>query len=242
MQNMRFVVDFHCHLLPSLDDGSRDVEMSLAMLDDMAAQGIGAVVATPHFYPDRADLSAFLDHRDRAVERLGTVYDGARHPRVYLGAEVAYFRGISRSEQLKRLCVVGTKCLLVEMPFVRWTKDMIDDVVNIEAELGLNPILAHIERYINRQKGSTVPYLIDNGALIQSNASFFLDKKTKKQAISMLKREEIHILGSDGHNMDDRRPQLGAALREIEAAGLSARLDGICDLCGTLLEGAAPVF
>ena len=44
------VIDFHSHVLPGIDDGSRDVEMSLAMLREMRAQGVDVCVATPHFY------------------------------------------------------------------------------------------------------------------------------------------------------------------------------------------------
>ena len=242
MKETCMAVDFHCHILPCLDDGSRDAEMSRAMLDEMASQGVSSAVATPHFYPDRFDLGAFLEKRRQSLELLGTVYDPASHPKLYLGAEVAYFHGISHSDRIRSLCVEGTRYMLIEMPFSRWQKDVIEEVVNMEEELGIVPILAHIERYESYQKGSTLPFLIENGVLIQSNASHFLEKKSKKQALSMLKKGKIHLLGSDCHNLTDRRPTLGAAAEELLAAGYGDRLEEMYELGLRLLSDAKPAL
>ena len=52
--------------------------------------------------------------------------------------------------------------------------------------------------------------------LVQANAEFFLEKPTSSMALRMLKRNEIHLLGSDCHNLDARKPNLRAALDLIE--------------------------
>ena len=64
------MVDFHSHILPALDDGSANVEESIAMLRAEAEQGITRVVATPHFYIRRDDPEAFLARRSRSEARL----------------------------------------------------------------------------------------------------------------------------------------------------------------------------
>ena len=54
------MTDFHSHILPGVDDGSKDVEMSVAMLRTLAEQGVDRVVATPHFYPRREDRKSVV--------------------------------------------------------------------------------------------------------------------------------------------------------------------------------------
>lgn len=223
------IPDIHSHILPGFDDGSRSTEMTLAMLNEMTAQGIGLLAATSHFYPTRIGMDAFLAGRQRAVEKLRTVYDEGRHPKICLGAEVAYYPGISRSDRLRELTVGGTDYLLLEMPFSRWSEDVIEDLLAIPDEWGLRPILAHIERYASYQKHSTLPDLIENGILIQSNAEYFLDPKTAKKAMKMLKNGEIHFLGSDCHNMIARRPNLGPAICAIAEHGLERKLEELAE-------------
>ena len=64
------IVDFHSHVLPGIDDGSRSVEESLVMLKRMQDQGIAAVVATPHFYASHHFPEEFLERRERAKLKI----------------------------------------------------------------------------------------------------------------------------------------------------------------------------
>ena len=70
MIRLQSAIDFHSHVLPEMDDGSASVDMSIAMLQMQAEQGITHVIATPHFYPSRDDPERFLDRRNRAEEKL----------------------------------------------------------------------------------------------------------------------------------------------------------------------------
>lgn len=214
------VTDFHSHILPGIDDGSRDPDMTRMMLDEMSAQGIGRVVATPHFYSMREDLDRFLERRAAAAEALDDVHDCAKHPKVCLGAEVAYFHGISRVESIARLCTAGTKYLLLEMPFCHWDSDTVNDVAAMEDEIGVKPVLAHVERYRAYRNRAAFSTLLREGVLFQSNASFFINSRTQKRALRMLGSGKIHFLGSDCHNMSDRRPNLGIALGIIADHGI----------------------
>ena len=64
------MIDFHAHILPGIDDGSKSVDESLVMLAMEAEQGVGCVVATPHFYPRHDDPREFLTVRDAALSVL----------------------------------------------------------------------------------------------------------------------------------------------------------------------------
>lgn len=53
------LTDYHCHILPKMDDGSESVEMSIKMLEMMKLQGVDRIIATPHFYAHREKCRAF---------------------------------------------------------------------------------------------------------------------------------------------------------------------------------------
>ena len=228
-------VDFHSHILPGIDDGSKTVEMSLAMLKTMAEQGVGKVVATPHFYADTETPDIFLARRSKAMGELKSALTDDRLPDIYLGAEVAYFPGISHCKELSRLTISGTKLVLIEMPFSRWPQSVIDELLLVKTSLGLSPIVAHIERYIN-QKSDTLTYLAESGILLQSNASHFLTFGTRGRALTLLRRDLIHLLGSDAHNIDSRRPNLGDAVSYITKKLGTSELDRLFKRADALLQ------
>ncbi len=210
------MIDFHAHILPEMDDGSSSPEESAAMLTAMAEQGVTSVVATPHFYPDSEDPGAFLTRRAAALKRLRGVWRPGM-PRVYLGAEVAFYTGISRSAALPSLCTVGTEMILVEMPFLRWSASVLAELDSLRTERGLLVTVAHIERYADMQPRGIERELADSGVLLQANASYYLSRHTARQALRLYAAGLTPLLGSDAHNMTSRPPTLGdaaALLRE----------------------------
>lgn len=211
-------VDFHSHILPGVDDGSRSVEESLEMLRAEARQGIGTVVATPHFYANHDTPERFLRRRAAAWEMLQTAMaQEAGLPEVILGAEVYYFSGISDSDQLHRLTTGQKRYIMLEMPTVPWTQNMYQEMENIYTKHGITPIIAHIDRYISPLRHRQIlNRLEDLPVLVQANSDFFLHPMTAPLALRMLKEKRIHLLGSDCHNCSTRKPELGRAIEKIE--------------------------
>ncbi len=208
------MIDFHSHVLPGLDDGSRDEEESLAMLRASGEQGIGCVAATPHFYPWEQSPEEFLAARGAAAERLANCCPPGL-PRVLLGAEVHYFEGMAQVGELEELCLEGTRLLLLEMPFAPWTERMVKEAASLHTQRGFQVLLAHVERYLAFQGKAVWEDLLAEGVLMQSNASFFLDWRTRGRARRMLREGRVHLLGSDCHNMETRPPLLGSALEKL---------------------------
>lgn len=235
------MTDFHSHVLPGMDDGSPDAETSLAMLSEMKRQSTASVVATPHFYADREYPDDFLARREKAVAALAPLLRADQSPVVYLGAEVAYFPGIGETRDLEKLCIKGTRFVLVEMPFSRWTPFVIEDVVSIRERLGLFPILAHIERYFSCFRSTDMARLAESNLLLQSNADFFLERQTRRRAVSMLNRSEVHLLGTDSHNMSDRKPNLGEALLSVREKTENDALWRVASMGKQILIGAEPI-
>ena len=96
------MIDWHSHVLPGVDDGSRDLTESLAMLSSLASQGVSFVVATPHFIANNESVDDFLERRNNASALLSEkITDGM--PGVILGAEVKYYSGISHMAELEKL-------------------------------------------------------------------------------------------------------------------------------------------
>lgn len=209
------IVDFHSHILPQLDDGSCSVEQSLEMLHMSAQQGVREVILTPHFYPQNTTPERFLEKRRRSLEKLlARITPDRKLPAMRTGAEVYFYPQMSHSDALRDLVIEGTDCVLVEMPMGPWTPKMYRELENIRSNLGLTPIVAHVDRYLGRFRDHGIPErLADLPVLVQANASFFL---RGGKGMKMLRERQIHLLGSDCHNTVDRPPNLGDAVKRIE--------------------------
>ena len=218
--------DIHTHILPNMDDGSRSVEMSLQMLKGEVSQGVRGIVFTPHFYADGDDPQNFLERRNNAVEQLKPVIGSVNNcPPILLGAEVHFYQGMSRSEDLNKLTIGNTRYLLVEMPFRTWHGSIIKEVKDIGHNLQLQVVIAHIERYLDQDKKLVKELIYDSDVLIQSNAESFIERRTRRKVLKLFKEGSIHFLGSDCHNMNDRMPNL----KEAEQIILKARLEDMLD-------------
>lgn len=64
------MIDFHTHILPGMDDGSRDVRESLQMLTLESEQGVQETLLTPHFYAHFDKISSFLERREHSFQKL----------------------------------------------------------------------------------------------------------------------------------------------------------------------------
>ena len=209
------MIDWHSHILPGMDDGSRDAAESVGMLAMQVSQGVDTVIATPHFYANDESAEAFLDRRSRAWEALKLqLPDGA--PEILLGAEVKYYQGISRLAELQDLRIGDSKLLLLEMPVTAWTEYTLRELTELSGKSGIKIVLAHIERYLRMQKRPVWERLYESGILMQVNASFLTACASRHRAISLLKEGGVHCIGSDCHNMTSRAPQIGKAFAIME--------------------------
>ena len=236
--------DMHTHILPRFDDGSRSSAESVEMLKTLKSQSVSRVVITPHFYARRDEPAEFVSHRNAAaahlVKRIEELPREEREalPELYLGAEVAFFNGMSICPELDEMCIKGTKYLLCEMPFDIWTSAMISELISIQGKRGITPIIAHIERYFSLFKSSLLDEMISEGMLVQSNAEAFLNVWTRGRALKLLEVGKIHLLGSDCHNTKKRAPNIAAALEMIEKKLGKDAVRRLCENSEKVLESA----
>ena len=210
------MIDFHTHVLPGMDDGSRNTDMSIQMLKMMKADGITQVMATPHFYGERESIERFLNRREICIAHLKRKYTEDL-PKISVGAEVAYFDGISGAGGLEQLCISGTELLLLEMPFSNWDDRIYREVEKLVKSNRFHLILAHVERYSGFQKGdSRYEDILDMDVTCQCNAERLLVWHKRNSVIRLFDRRRAALLGSDCHNLEKRRPNLAEGRAVLE--------------------------
>ncbi len=240
------IADFHTHILPNVDDGSKSPAESLQMLQALYSQEVRRVVLTPHFYPGRTDPLSFISNREKSVGKLRSVIkeqniEENSLPHLYVGAEVAYFSGISISRDIEALCITGTKILLLEMPFYRWSRAVIDEVCAL-SERGIKVVIAHIDRYFQYCSRAELDHMIAAGILVQVNSEGIGNLLRRRRLINMIATDRIQLIGSDCHNMADRPPDMDRAVDLIVSKLGEQPLEKMMSLSSELLNDAVTVF
>lgn len=226
------IVDFHSHILPGADHGSDSLETTKKQLSLMKSSNVVKAVATPHFYPQRDSVESFLERRSIAVKALSALERGNR-PEIYLGAEVLVCPGIDHMQGLERLCIEGTAVILLEMPMTSWRDEEIEAVARI-ARSGLIPVMAHIDRYPEKDIRRL---LSECDVLCQLNGETQKTFRGRRKAKRLIKEYPCVAVGSDLHGDDKRAVKNLLRLeKEFEKAGINAVEEMSC-----LLENAKSI-
>lgn len=209
------IIDIHSHILPNMDDGSQSAAMSVQMLKRLQDQGIKWVCATSHYYAHQECMEQFLQRRRQAVFALGDALEEAgveEYPSIRLGAEVAYFPGISQCQEIERLCLGGTRTLLLELSYTQWTSQQVEEVASLSLDRGYQVILAHPERFSHmRSYWNDMEQLMSLPLALQVNADSLLHWSSRKLALSLLSHAQSPLVASDCHNLTSRPPRLEKA-------------------------------
>lgn len=240
------ITDFHSHILPMMDDGSQSPEESLRMLKLLKAQGVERVVATPHFYPKQENPDSFLKRREEAAVMLRSAIKFAELgesdvPEVLVGAEVAYYNGMSLSNRIRELCIEGTNVMLLEMPFCKWSDSVVSEVCKMQRELGLQIVLAHVDRYMQYVDSAKLFKLKSYRVLMQVNADPFLRFFSGRKMLKLLQTGTANVLGSDFHNLEERSSHMDEAMQTIIDRGYGERLEKMMAHADELLKQAVPL-
>lgn len=208
------MIDTHTHILPGMDDGAADLDQSLHLLRASYAQGVRAVVLTPHFYPDRESASSFLHRREQAFCTLRDAWTSDM-PQLILGAEVAWCAGIEHMERIRELTVGQTQWLLLEMPYKAWSDEQFDSLWNLIQHAQVTPILAHVERFLHLQRRGQYQVVADMQIPMQLSAGVFGNWLKRKKALALMQQGQW-MIGSDCHDMTRRPPCMAMAQRYLQ--------------------------
>lgn len=216
---MTDLVDIHCHLLPSVDDGAADLAESLAMARMSVEQGVGTVVCTPHqlgFFHDNhgADL------RRRVADLQAELQRQSIPLTVLPGADVRIEDGMVELLVSGEVLSLGDhrRHVLLELPHELYFP--LEGVLEKLAAVGMVGVLSHPERNAGLlSRPALVDSLIERGCLMQVTAgslSGAFGLASREMARRMAQRGAIHFLSTDGHGATRRRPRLGEAYAETE--------------------------
>lgn len=210
------MVDFHSHILPAIDDGSKDIRMSREMLKMEKESGIDTIVCTPHFYIDRDDVDSFIRRRDNAYEQLLPFAEEIGIELVP-GAEVYFSSALSECD-LRRLCIKNTDYMMLELPYQALNGSFRDKFRTFMGEItpDIRPILAHVERYLLFSDKSEIYEILDSDVLVQLNSGSFKSfSKELRFMLELIKGDNAHLIGTDCHNTTSRPPNMEQAKRMI---------------------------
>ncbi|MBQ3057911.1 MAG: hypothetical protein IJD00_03070 [Clostridia bacterium] len=208
------LLDIHSHILPAVDDGAKNIEASIQLLEIMQQQGITDVIATPHFYPQSDTIEEFKERVSSSLELLNN--SGVVFPNIILGCELFYFNGISKSEFIYEFTINKSRYILLEPDFYSITKGFIEEILYLKNEVGLIPIIPHIERY-HKTRGyrAFLKFIKNNKILTQVNAASFFDKSYNRTLKKLFKNGLVTFVATDTHSKN-RPPMMDSALLEIE--------------------------
>ncbi len=207
------MIDFHTHILPGIDDGSRDIRETKNLLLEEYNQGVTQILLTPHFYANQDSIPHFLTKREQSLQKLkALLQEDTSYPEVKVAAEVYYFPGMGTSKVLPNLCMENSSLLLLEMPFAQWNDEIYNDVKNMIEKQHLTVVIAHVERYYKFQKDTSYwNDILDLPLYLQINAGGLLKMGGRRRLdLQLLKSGTPIVLGSDCHNMESRPPTLKA--------------------------------
>lgn len=203
-------IDFHSHILPKIDDGSRSIEESVTLLDMMAEDGVEVVCATPHFYSHKISIDGFIERRNAAYETLKP-HLKPNHPKILLGAEVLYNHSLVQCEDIGKLCLEGTDYLLWEMPYSKITKDIVNDTEALSGQSQIKIMIAHIERYLDFTSYSELSELMGLDVIGQINAKSLTSFSSRRLCKKLISDGFVYVLGTDYHRTDSGHVLLGEA-------------------------------
>jgi protein-tyrosine phosphatase len=216
------LIDLHCHLLPGIDDGSKDLEMSLAMARMASSDGISTIACTPHILPGVYHNTG--PAIKAAVAQLQeTISDVGIPITLVTGADVHVTPNLSvQLREGKALTLNDSRYFLLEPPHHLLPPRLEDLIFGLQAA-GYVPILTHPER-LTWIEGhyELIERLVYNSTLMQITAGSLtgqFGRHPRYWAERMLDDGFCHLLATDAHNTGQRAPRMTQA-RELVAQRL----------------------
>jgi protein-tyrosine phosphatase len=226
------MIDIHHHLLPGLDDGARDLDISLAMVEIAIADGITHIACTPHashsyYFDPEQNATLFAELQDAVNSRFGDAMT------LGLGCDFhLMFDNIEDAQRHPtRYTINGHNYLLVEFPDSAIAPNTAQTFYQLSLS-GMTPIITHPERNpILARQPERMADLLKAGALVQVTASSLTGRfgpQAERAANWLLDHQWVHFLATDAHNTQSRPPQLRPAFDRVAEQYDLATAERLC--------------
>ncbi len=212
------MIDFHTHILPNIDDGSRSIDETFNLIKEAKEVGFEGIVLTSHYIENYYETD--VPERDVWVKAITeNLQAKGIETNLYLANEIYISDNMMRLLEEGKASTINNSCyVLFELPLNSEPLNLYDVIYSLQ-ENKLIPILAHPERYSYVQKEPELVYdLIEKGCLMQSNYGSIIGQYGVKAEFIVRKFFEnnmIHFLGSDVHRQNSIYPKIPFALEKI---------------------------
>ncbi len=227
------MIDFHTHILPSIDDGSRSVEETFNLIKEARDAGFNGIMLTSHYIENYYETG--IDERELCVKAIqDNLNSKGIDVKLYIGNEVYITNNVMSLLEEGKASTINNSCyVLFEMPFHTEPMNLYDFIYTLQ-ENKLIPVLAHPERYSFVQKEPELIYeLIRKGCLMQVNFGSIIGQYGSK-AEFMVKRfyenNMVHFIGSDVHRQNSTYPKIPMCLEEIQKIIGRAKLEELTEI------------
>ena len=230
--------DMHTHILPGVDDGSVNMNMSLEMLHIAYDEGVRNIVLTPHYILGNNSYTydELSERFDKLIEEKNKDKELAEI-NLYLGNEILYEEGIvTKLKEGDIHTMNGTKYILIEYNTQIPYSEIVHSIDEI-TQARYWPILAHVERYRTLFGNiGRIEELVSKGCFLQMNvdsvSGSFLDEM-RNWCRKLVKSGYITFFATDAHNVDSRAPYCQEHIKWIEKK---------CEDASFMLEEAAQMM
>ena len=214
------MIDFHCHIIPGVDDGSKSVEETYNMVLEAKEAGFTDIIMTSHFtshyYEPKISELVFWKEKLQELLKIKEI-----DINLHSGMEVYVSNSLDELIRSNKIQTIGnSKYILMELP-INASINYLDNILYILKTYGLKLILAHPERYIYVQDNpSLIDEYIEKGILIQCNFGSVIGqygKKVEHTIKRLFKNGQVHFLGSDCHRENSVYKEIPDAVQKIKS-------------------------
>jgi len=235
------MIDLHCHILPSIDDGSKSWEMSLEMARLAVAEGVTHILATPHhmnrhWMNPKHEVITLVDELQERLDEESIPLT------VFPGQEVRLHGEILENIQNDEICFIDemNQYALIEFP----TSSVPDYSKRLFFELqsaGITPVIAHPERNHAILKDPSILYeLVSRDILAQVTAASYTGKfgrEIERFSEQLIEADLVHFLASDAHNVTSRQFYMKEAFEKLKRQHGAEKVNAFDQITRALING-----
>ena len=224
------MIDIHSHLLYGIDDGSKCIEDSVQIINDLSKIGYTDIILTPHYISNSKYNSSRSNNLELLENLRCALKDNDIDVNLYLGNEIYINHHISDLlNSLEISSLNGSKFLLIELP-MNGEYDYMDVFENLIYD-GYKVILAHPERYHAFQRDFSKIYELEEiGVYFQCNIESILGSYGKgaiKMVKRMFKEKKVSFLATDIHHRKKDYIKFDKAKKKIRKYLSSSELEDL---------------